>query len=146
MRMFAWVWRMDPCLQTVTRTISRMLQASTTHADLVHIRTVLSLSFLRGSAPGVAWPGRRRQETVREGKDLGRRHLRQVGTPDSLRVGAAYQPQQHEGQQRGQSGAKACLDAACAAPGAARAGGPVGAAARARRQPGERLRGRWRRT
>ena len=32
-------------MPTATRMISRMLQASTTHADFVHIRTVLSLSF-----------------------------------------------------------------------------------------------------
>src|SRR5580693_10114395 len=44
MRMFAWTGRADPFMPTATRMI-RMLQASTTHADFVHIRTVLSLSF-----------------------------------------------------------------------------------------------------
>jgi hypothetical protein len=46
MQMFAWAGRTDPFMLTAAR-ISRMLQASTTHADLVHLRTVLSLSFLR---------------------------------------------------------------------------------------------------
>jgi hypothetical protein len=44
MRMFAWAGT-DPFMPPATSRISRMLQASTTHADFVHIRTVLSLSF-----------------------------------------------------------------------------------------------------
>jgi hypothetical protein len=42
-----------------------MPQASTTHADLVHIRTVLSLSF-QGISAGRCWPGRRKARTVRK--------------------------------------------------------------------------------
>src|ERR1700677_4759489 len=45
MRWFAWAGRADPFMPTATRRTSRMLQASTTHADFVHIRTVVSLSF-----------------------------------------------------------------------------------------------------
>ena len=45
MRVFAWAGRTDPFTPTATTMISRMHQASTTHADFVHIRTVLSLSF-----------------------------------------------------------------------------------------------------
>jgi len=45
MRMFAWAWPADPVTLAVTTMTSRMHQASMTHADLVHIRTVLSLSF-----------------------------------------------------------------------------------------------------
>ena len=56
MRMFAWAGRAGR-LMPATTTITRMLpQASTTHADFVHTRTVLSLSFLRESAPDAAGP------------------------------------------------------------------------------------------
>ena len=44
-RVFAWVWWVDPFMPTATRMIGRMLQASTTRADFVHVRMVLSLSF-----------------------------------------------------------------------------------------------------
>ena len=44
-RMVAWAGWMDPFMPVVTRVIDRMVQASTTHADLVHVRMVLSLSF-----------------------------------------------------------------------------------------------------
>ena len=44
MRVFAWAGRTDPFPPAATM-ISRMHQASTTHADFVDIRTVLSLSF-----------------------------------------------------------------------------------------------------
>jgi hypothetical protein len=46
MRMFAWAGRRDPEEPTATR-MSRMPQASTTHADLVRTRMVPSLSFQR---------------------------------------------------------------------------------------------------
>jgi hypothetical protein len=49
MRMFAWAGGTYPPMPITTR-VSSMLQASTTHADFVHIRKVLSLSFLRISA------------------------------------------------------------------------------------------------
>jgi hypothetical protein len=49
MRMFAWVRGTDPPMPATIR-VSSMPQASTTHADFVHIRKVLSLSFLRISA------------------------------------------------------------------------------------------------
>src|SRR5436190_17214438 len=44
-RVFAWAGWMDPFMPTATKMIGRMLQASTTHADFVHARIVLSLSF-----------------------------------------------------------------------------------------------------
>ena len=44
-RMVAWAGWTDPFMPAVTRVIDRMVQASTTHADLVHVRMVLSLSF-----------------------------------------------------------------------------------------------------
>jgi hypothetical protein len=48
-RMFAWARGTDPLMPITTR-VSSMPQASTTHADFVHTRKVLSLSFLRISA------------------------------------------------------------------------------------------------
>jgi hypothetical protein len=65
MRMFAWARGADPPMPVTTRVIS-MLQASTTHADLVHTRKVLSLSFLRisgersGSTPRHEQTGKER--------------------------------------------------------------------------------------
>ena len=44
-RVFARAGRTDPVMPTATRAAGRMLQASTTHADFVHVRMVLSLSF-----------------------------------------------------------------------------------------------------
>ena len=44
-RVFARAGRTDPVMPTATRVAGRMLQASTTHADFVHVRMVLSLSF-----------------------------------------------------------------------------------------------------
>ena len=44
-RVLAWAGWTDPFRPTATRMIDRMLQASTTHADFVHARIVLSLSF-----------------------------------------------------------------------------------------------------
>jgi hypothetical protein len=62
-RVFAWARWTDPFMPTVTRTIDKMLQASTTHADFVHVRIVLSLSF-RGISAERCWSGRRRFEPV----------------------------------------------------------------------------------
>jgi hypothetical protein len=44
MRMFAWAGRQDPMGPAASK-MSRMPQASTTHADLVRTRMVPSLSF-----------------------------------------------------------------------------------------------------
>ncbi len=44
-RVFAWAGWTDPVIPAATKMIDRMLQASTTHADLIHARIVLSLSF-----------------------------------------------------------------------------------------------------
>jgi hypothetical protein len=49
MRMFAWARGTEPPMPA-TRRVSSKTQASTTHADFVHTRKVLSLSFLRISA------------------------------------------------------------------------------------------------
>ena len=59
MRMFARagrVGRLMPAAATITATTKMLLQASTAHADLVRTRIVLSLSFLRESAPDAAGP------------------------------------------------------------------------------------------
>jgi hypothetical protein len=91
-RVFAWAGWMDPFIPAATGMIDRMPQASTTHADFVHVRIVLSLSF--------QWNQRRtllvrtpKARTGREGKDLGGWHLWQVGAPDRLRGGTTRQPQ-----------------------------------------------------
>ena len=56
-RMFALGGRPGRHRPAATTTITTMLpQANTTHADFVHTRTVLSLSFHRGSAPDTAGP------------------------------------------------------------------------------------------
>src|SRR5258707_4398015 len=44
-RVFAWAGCTDFSVPTDTKMIDKMLQASTTHADFVHGRIVLSLSF-----------------------------------------------------------------------------------------------------
>src|SRR5258705_13053562 len=44
-RVFAGAGWTDPFMPTAIRVIDKMLQASTTHADFVHVRMVLSLSF-----------------------------------------------------------------------------------------------------
>jgi hypothetical protein len=57
LRMSAWAARPGWLTPAATTTIIKMLpQASTTHADFVHIRNVVSLSFQRGSAPGATGP------------------------------------------------------------------------------------------
>ena len=56
-RMFARAGRAGRLMPAAATITTRMLpQASTTHADFVHTRTVLSLSFLRESAPDAAGP------------------------------------------------------------------------------------------
>ena len=45
-RVFAWAGGTDPLIPAATTMIDSTIQASTTHADLVHVRIVLSLSFL----------------------------------------------------------------------------------------------------
>src|SRR5215475_15952672 len=62
-RVFAWAGWTDPCIPTATRMIGRTLQASTTHADLFHVRMVLSLSF-QGDQRRTLLVGRRRLEPV----------------------------------------------------------------------------------
>src|SRR5215831_21273793 len=91
-----------------------MLQASTTHADSVHVRMMLSLSFqgdqrrtLLVRTPGFE-PGKE--------SDLGGRHLRQVGAPDRLRGGAPHQPQQDQSEEGDQSGTEAILHSAPTVP------------------------------
>jgi len=49
MRWFAWAERTDPVMPAAIKT-GRMHQASTTHADFVHLCTVVLLSFLGISA------------------------------------------------------------------------------------------------
>jgi hypothetical protein len=56
-RMFVLGGRPGRHRPAATTTITTMLpQANTTHADFVHTRTVLSLSFHRGSAPDSTGP------------------------------------------------------------------------------------------
>src|SRR5580704_5777854 len=127
MRVFAGAGRTDPFTPTATKMISRMLnQASATHADFVHIRTVAVTFLPRGSAPDAAGPdaeGTNRQE----GKDLSGRHLRQVRPPDRHRRGTTRQPQQDQHEQRDQGSTDATLHPAPAAPAdtAARTAGTV---------------------
>src|SRR5215469_4313002 len=63
-RVFAWAGWTGPFVLTATRMMGRTLQASTTHADFVHARMVLSLSFQGYSAPNAAGSGRRWLEPV----------------------------------------------------------------------------------
>ena len=142
MRMFAWAWRTDPFAPTITTMISGMHQASMTHADFVHIRTVLSLSF-QGDQRRTLQVLTPKARTGREGKDLSWRHLRQVRPPYRHRGGTTRQPQQDQHEQRDQGSTDATLHPAPAAPAdaAARAAGAVcavRAATRRSRQPGKR--------
>jgi hypothetical protein len=72
---FAWAGWAGAFRATATRMIDRMLQASTTRADFVHVRMVLSLSF-HGNQRRTLLVRTPRARTGREGKDLGGRHLR----------------------------------------------------------------------
>jgi len=98
MRMFAWVRGADPPMP-ITRRVSSMPQASTTHADFVHTRKVLHFPS-SGSAPNAQV--RHRGMNRWEGKELRRRNLRQIGAPDRLGRSAAHQEQQEQHEYRGQ--------------------------------------------
>ena len=63
-RVFAWAGWADPVTPAATRMIDAMLEASTTHADLVHVRMGLSLSFLRNQRRDAAGPDAERHEPV----------------------------------------------------------------------------------
>ena len=78
-RVFAWAGR-QASLKPAAARMSRMPQASTTHADLVRTRMVPSLSFLRNSALN-ALARRRAREASGKESELSRRYLRQQGTP-----------------------------------------------------------------
>ena len=47
-RVVAWAGRADPVRPAAARAASMRVQASTTHADVVHARIRLSLSFRKG--------------------------------------------------------------------------------------------------
>src|SRR5262252_6997384 len=144
-RVFAWAGWADRCIPTATRMIDRTLQAITTHADLVHVRMVLSLSFQGDQRRTLLV----RTPVVRTGgkeSDLGGRDLRQVGAPDRFRGGMTHQPQQDQGEEGDQSGGEAILHSAPVVPAdaAIRTAAPVCAAARSGREPGKRRRRRHR--
>jgi hypothetical protein len=96
--MLAWAPGTDPDMPA-TRRVSRTLQASTTHADFVHTRKVCHFPSTE-SVPNARV--RHSGTNHREGKDLRRRNLRQVRTPDWLQLGAARQQQQEQDQRRRQ--------------------------------------------
>ena len=99
MRVAAWAGRTGPlrlAAATITVSSSRP-QASTAHADFVHARKVLSLSFLRNQRRTTA--RRRDGEPAGKESDLRRGNLRQVATPD--RRGGSP-PRQAYDQQHGQ--------------------------------------------
>src|SRR5580693_7786158 len=56
-RVVAWAGRADPVRPAAARAASMRVQASTTHADVVHARIRLSLSFRRGISAGRCGPG-----------------------------------------------------------------------------------------
>src|SRR5690242_2375959 len=144
-RVFAWAGWTDSLVPTATRMIDRMLQASTTHADSVHVRMVLSLSF-QGDQRRTLLARTPKARTGGKESDLGGRHFWEVGAPDRLRGGTTHQPQQDQGEQGDQSGAEAILHPAPAVPAdaAVRTAAAVGAAARPGRKPGQRRRRRHR--
>src|SRR5271154_7239028 len=82
-RVFTWAGRAGPFRPAITRTASRV-QASTTHADVSHVRIGLSLSFQGCQRRTRGRPGRRRARN-RSGKesDLSGGYLGQVGPPDT---------------------------------------------------------------
>jgi hypothetical protein len=98
MRMLAWAPGTDPGTPA-TKRVSRTPQASTTHADFVHTRKVCHFPSTE-SVPNAQV--RHLGTNHREGKDLRRRNLRQVRTPNWLRLGAARQQQQEQQQRRRQ--------------------------------------------
>ena len=56
-RVFAWAGGTDPLMPAAITMIDSTIQASTTHADLVHVRIVLSLSFLGNQRRTLLGPG-----------------------------------------------------------------------------------------
>src|SRR5580704_1565413 len=99
-RMLAWAPETDPDMPATKRVSSR-LQASTTHADFVHTRKVRHFPSTE-SVPNAQV--RHLGTNHREGKDLRRRNLRQVRTPQWLQLGAARQQQQDQHQRGRQPG------------------------------------------
>ena len=117
MRMLAWARGTDPAMPATKRVSSRP-QTSTTHADFVHTRKVRHFPSTE-SVPNAQV--RHLGTNHREGKDLRRRNLRQVRTPQWLQLGAARQQQQEQHQRRRQP----AEDGDTTAPGT---GGAAGAA------------------
>src|SRR5215467_16187194 len=95
-------------MPTATRMTGRMLQASTTRADLVHVRMVLSLSF-QGDQRRTLLVRTPEVRTGGKESDLGGRYLWQVGAPDRLGGGTTHQPQQDQGEEGDQRGGEAIL-------------------------------------
>src|SRR5207302_8516938 len=83
-------------------------RTSNTHA-------LVCLSF-RGGFSARTLLARTRKTDRLEGKDLCRRHFRQVGTPDRHRGGTTRQPQQHQREQRDQGSADTAPRTAPAVP------------------------------
>jgi hypothetical protein len=145
-RVFAWTGWADRFIPAAARMIDRMLQASTTHADSVHVRMVQSLSF-QGDQRRTLLVRTPKARTGGKESDLGGRHLRQVGAPDRLGGGTTHQPQQDQSEEGDQSGTEAILHSAPIVPAdAAVRTAAVCAAARSGWKPGKRRRRRHRRT
>ena len=64
-RVLTWAGGADPVM-LITKVIGRMIQASTTHADLVHVRIVLSLSFQGDQRRALLVRGAEEGEPVRK--------------------------------------------------------------------------------
>ena len=122
-------------MPTATMKIARMLQANTRHADFVHARIVLSLSFQGDQRQATTDPGRRRDEPVRKERDLRRRHFRQRSAPHRLHGATTRQPQQHHTAMGDPSGTHTTLRTAAAMAAAAtlRTTAPTTRTTRARR-------------
>ena len=107
MRMFAWAWRMDPCLQTVTRTISRMLPGEHDARGLSpHTHSAVTFASRGDQRRAAAGPGAESARTSREGKDLAGgtsgRGVRQIRFAAARRTSR----RRHECQQRDQGSAE----------------------------------------
>src|ERR1700753_1635853 len=95
-RVAAWAGRTGPLRLAAAMTVSSSRpQASTAHADFVHARKVLSLSFLRNQRRTTAQ--RRDGEPAGKESDLRRGNFRQVATPD--RRGGSPPRQAYDQQQ-----------------------------------------------